>query len=112
ELIVVACGYDAAAMDPLGCMILNSHTFATMTRALMDTADRLCNGKLVMIHEGGYSEGYVHFCGHAVIETLSEASIKVPDPLADDIAGWGQQDLQPHQQALLDRLKPLLEDVR
>lgn len=112
ELIVVACGYDAAAMDPLGCMILNSTSFANMTRSLMDASDRLCEGKLVMIHEGGYSEGYVPFCGHAVIETLSETSTKVPDPVASDIARWGQQDLQPHQQALLDQLKPLLEDIR
>lgn len=112
ELIVVACGFDAAAMDPLGCMILNSTAFATMTRSLMEVADRLCSGKLVMVHEGGYSEGYVPFCGHAVIETLSDSSIRVPDPLAEDIAVWGQQDLQPHQQGLLDQLKPLIKDIR
>ncbi len=112
ELIVVACGFDASAMDPLGCMMLNSEAYARMTRMLLDCADRLCDGRLVMVHEGGYSEGYVPFCGHAVLETLSDSEIRVPDPMGAEIARWGQQGLQPHQQALLDRLQPLLKDIR
>jgi hypothetical protein len=33
-----------------------------------------------MIHEGGYSEVYVPFCGHRVIQELSNSSIKAEDP--------------------------------
>ncbi len=71
ELIIIACGYDANAMDPLARMQLHSDSFRAMTEQVQQAADRLCGGKLVMVHEGGYAESYVPFCGLAVMETLS-----------------------------------------
>ncbi|SQI30927.1 Histone deacetylase-like amidohydrolase [Serratia plymuthica] len=53
ELIIVACGYDANALDPLARMQLHSDSFRSMTALVQDAADRLCDGKLVMVHEGG-----------------------------------------------------------
>ncbi|MFW6346516.1 MAG: class II histone deacetylase [Halomonas sp.] len=102
ELIVVACGYDAGAKDPLGKMLLNSQAFARMTAQVMALAECVCDGRLVMVHEGGYSEGYVPLCGHAVIQTLAGSEIGVPDPQNDEIAAWAYQALQPHQRALID----------
>ncbi|WP_156105264.1 class II histone deacetylase [Litchfieldella xinjiangensis] len=102
DLIVVACGYDACAKDPLGKMLLNSAAFGEMTRQVKAVAERCCDGRLVMVHEGGYSEGYVPFCGHAVIAELAGSAIVVPDPQNDEIAAWAYQDLQPHQKALMD----------
>lgn len=102
DLIVVACGYDACAKDPLGKMLLNSAAFARMTAQLKVLAERCCAGKLVFVHEGGYSEGYVPLCGHAVIQTLAGSALGVPDPQNDEIAAWGYQALQPHQQVLID----------
>ncbi len=83
DLIIVACGYDAAAFDPLSRMSASAQTFREMTRQVMDAADGLCEGKLVLVHEGGYSEAYVPFCGHAVMEELSGSAIHVPDPMAE-----------------------------
>ncbi len=71
ELIIIACGYDANAMDPLARMQLHSDSFRAMTEQVQQAADRLCGGKLVMVHEGGYAESYVPFCGLAVMEALS-----------------------------------------
>ena len=102
EMIVVACGYDACAKDPLGKMLLNSAAFARMTAQVMALARRVCEGRLVMVHEGGYSEGYVPLCGHAVIQTLTDSDICVPDPQKDEIAAWAYQGLQPHQRELID----------
>ncbi|WP_275288271.1 class II histone deacetylase [Halomonas elongata] len=102
DLVVVACGYDACAKDPLGKMMLNSRAFGDMTRDLMGLAKRTCDGRLVMVHEGGYSEGYVPFCGHAVIQALSGSATSVPDPQNDEIAAWGYQALQPHQRGMID----------
>ena len=102
DLIVVACGYDACAKDPLGKMLLNSQAFATMTAQVKAVAERCCSGKLVVVHEGGYSEGYVPLCGHAVIQALAGSKTAVFDPQNDEIATWGYQSLQPHQQALID----------
>ncbi len=86
EAIVVACGYDAAALDPLGRMLATAETFRLMTRKMMQAAADLCDGKLILVHEGGYSETYVPFCGHAVIEEMSGTAIRVPDPLTETVA--------------------------
>jgi acetoin utilization deacetylase AcuC-like enzyme len=82
DLIIVACGYDAAMIDPLARMQATAATFAAMTRRIRDTAAKLCGGKLVLVHEGGYSEAYVPFCGHAAIAALAGSNTAAPDPLA------------------------------
>ncbi|HEI8866696.1 class II histone deacetylase [Serratia sp. AKBS12] len=81
EVIIVACGYDANALDPLARMLLHSDSFRMMTALVQDAADRLCGGKLLMVHEGGYAESYVPFCGLAVMEQLSGIRTEVQDPL-------------------------------
>jgi acetoin utilization deacetylase AcuC-like enzyme len=86
EVVIVACGFDAAAVDPLGRMLCTAETFRALTRKVMEAADRLCGGRLVLVHEGGYSEVYVPFCGHAVLEELSGAPVHAPDPMAKTLA--------------------------
>jgi acetoin utilization deacetylase AcuC-like enzyme len=86
DVIIVACGYDAAANDPLGRMLATADTFRQMTARVMALATQVCGGKLVLVHEGGYSETYVPFCGHAVLEELSRSAIRAPDPLAEVFA--------------------------
>ena len=86
DLIIVACGYDAAAIDPLGRMLATADTFRAMTRQMMQAAAHLCGGKLVLAHEGGYSEVYGPFCGHAVLEELSGSKTTAPDPFAETFA--------------------------
>ncbi|WP_432450443.1 class II histone deacetylase [Aliiroseovarius marinus] len=86
EVIVIANGYDAALIDPLSCMLATADTFRQMTRLVMAWADDLCDGRLMMAHEGGYSEVYVPFCGHAVLEEMSASKRHAPDPLAETFA--------------------------
>ncbi len=86
DLIVVASGYDAAAIDPLGRMLATAETFQAMTNMVMAAADALCDGRLVLVHEGGYSEVYVPFCGHAAIATMAGSKIKADDPFAATFA--------------------------
>lgn len=82
DIIIVACGFDAAAIDPLARMLATADTFRQMTLKIKGLAERLCDGNLVLVHEGGYSEVYVPFCGHAAIEALSGSTITAPDPMA------------------------------
>ena len=86
DAIVVACGFDAAAFDPLGRMLATAETFRQMTRSTKELAADVCDGKLVMVHEGGYSESYVPFCGHGVMAELAHSQIEAPDPFADALA--------------------------
>ena len=44
---------------------------------------KLCGGKLVVAHEGGYSDIYVPFCGLAVVEALLGTRSAVIDPLLE-----------------------------
>lgn len=83
EVIIIACGFDAAAIDPLSRMMATAQTFQDMTGMVMGAAEDLCDGRLVMAHEGGYSEIYVPFCGHAVLTQMSGSDIEADDPFAD-----------------------------
>jgi acetoin utilization deacetylase AcuC-like enzyme len=80
EAIFVASGFDASAMDPLGCMTLTATAYRHMTAALVELAGELCNGRLIMSHEGGYSPVYVPYCGLAVLEELCGFATGIPDP--------------------------------
>ena len=83
DVLIIACGFDAAANDPLGRMLATAETFRLMTRQVMALALEVCAGKLLMVHEGGYSETYVPFCGHNVLQEMSGSSITAPDPFAE-----------------------------
>ncbi len=87
DLILVACGFDASGVDPLSRMLAGSHTFGTLTQTTMELAETLCGGRLVLAHEGGYSEVHVPFCGHRVLETLMGANAPLEDPLQARIDG-------------------------
>jgi acetoin utilization deacetylase AcuC-like enzyme len=88
DLIVVASGFDANLVDPLARMLLHSESFRMMTRQVMELADVHCNGHLVVVHEGGYAESAVPFCGHAVVETLVGADMGVEDPYLELGQAW------------------------
>lgn len=54
ELIIVSAGFDAHERDPLGSLRMTAADFAWVTRELMKSADKLCDGRLVAVLEGGY----------------------------------------------------------
>ena len=53
DLILVPSGFDGGMYDPLGRMMAYSETFREMTGLLLEAADELCEGRLVLSHEGG-----------------------------------------------------------
>lgn len=101
DVIIVACGFDAALIDPLGRMLATADTFRQLTAKIKAAAEDLCDGKLLLVHEGGYSEVYVPFCGHAVLEELSGSQITAPDPFAEVFAA---RQPNPRLQAFYDEL--------
>lgn len=54
ELILVSAGFDTCDGDPLGDLRVTPDGFACLTRLLMNMADELCGGRVVMVLEGGY----------------------------------------------------------
>jgi acetoin utilization deacetylase AcuC-like enzyme len=84
EFVLVASGLDASMCDPLGRMNLTSECFGLLTDRVLDAAGELCDGRLVLCHEGGYSSAYVAYCGLAIVERLAGVATGVIDPYLDD----------------------------
>ncbi len=55
EMILVSAGYDIYHGDPLGTMAVTEAGFAYLTRVVKALADELCDGRLILTLEGGYS---------------------------------------------------------
>lgn len=87
DAIMVTCGFDASGVDPLSRMMCSAETYRLMTRKLRQAADELCDGRLMMAHEGGYCEVHVPFCGHAVLQEMSGSQIDAGDTMGARIAG-------------------------
>lgn len=101
QLILVSSGFDAAALDPLSHMMLSSEIYREFTEQLVELAGRLCKGRIVMCHEGGYSPELVPFCGLAVVEALSGNRMDVVDPFLEEISSYAYQELQEHQNVVI-----------
>jgi acetoin utilization deacetylase AcuC-like enzyme len=54
-----------------------------MMARLKAVAGELCGGRIVAVHEGGYSEVYVPFCANAAIAELAGVVSPVEDPILD-----------------------------
>ena len=111
DFIIVPSGFDAGAHDPLGRQMLTSEAYRSLTAKMMQVAAEVCGGRLVMCHEGGYSGHTVPFFGLAVMEQLSGISSGVEDPFEPVLAGLGGHPLQPHQDALIGAVEPLLKNL-
>jgi acetoin utilization deacetylase AcuC-like enzyme len=108
ELIIVPSGFDANVIDPLGRMLNTSKTYRSMTLLLMEFANEICQDRLLMVHEGGYSTAYVPFCGLAVMEALSGIKTDVVDPFLESYEYLPGQELQPHQDAVIKQCEELI----
>jgi acetoin utilization deacetylase AcuC-like enzyme len=102
DLIVIASGLDASLMDPMSMMMVSSEGYRRMTDLMMELADRVCGGRLAIIHEGGYSTSYVPFCGAAVVEGLLRSEARVEDPFIWGFGGMGYTELLAHQEQVID----------
>lgn len=102
EMILVASGLDGNGMDPMARQMLHSDGFRMLTGYVRQAAEKWCQGRLVMAHEGGYSPFVVPFCGLAILEELSGITTPVTDPFLPGIHAYGQE-LLDHQAAAVQR---------
>ncbi|WP_197739631.1 class II histone deacetylase [Mycolicibacterium sp. P1-18] len=113
DLIVVASGLDANAVDPLARQLLHAGSFRDMTRLVQDAADGLCDGRLVVVHEGGYAESAVPFCGLAIVETLAGIRTEVVDPFEETfVAQQPTARVVEYQKAIVDDIARELRNNR
>ncbi len=55
QLIFVSAGFDAHKDDPLAMQTLTEASFAGLTQRVCQLADECCQGRIVMVLEGGYN---------------------------------------------------------
>jgi len=79
ELIIVAAGFDMHFSDPIGNCNLTSNSYYRFTKEISKIAEKLCEGRLTFILEGGYNIIALPYCVYAVIKALLNEDYKQPD---------------------------------
>jgi acetoin utilization deacetylase AcuC-like enzyme len=89
DLLILSAGFDAHYADPLADLRLRTTDFTTVTQAIMQSAQRICDGRVVSLLEGGYNPVAMADSAIAHLRVLIEASNSRGDgqALLDAIAG-------------------------
>lgn len=101
RLLLVSCGFDIALGDPLGAMRVSPAGFAYMTRIMRQLAEEVCDGRLLIALEGGYSMKAMHDGSLAVLTELSGEVVHPRLPV------W----LEDETQRMLDQASPPLRPL-
>lgn len=70
QMILVSAGYDAHWSDPIGPMVLSVEGYTRLTQMLVELASRLCEGRLVLVLEGGYNLEALGACVVAALRVM------------------------------------------
>ena len=79
QLIIISAGQDANWLDPLAQMMVTMEGFRQLSVYMVELANEACDGRLVMLQEGGYSAAYVPYCAVAAIEPLLNVDLGIVD---------------------------------
>ena len=74
EILLVPCGFDLYLHDRLGGMRVTPEGYALIVFFLLDIAERLCNGRIAFVMEGGYSLRGLRECGLRVLQELCDVA--------------------------------------
>jgi acetoin utilization deacetylase AcuC-like enzyme len=70
QLLLVSAGFDAHWTDPLGQMSLATADFFRLNAIILELADVLCAGRVVMVQEGGYNIEAMAACAATCLNQL------------------------------------------
>lgn len=79
QLILVTAGQDANWLDPLAQMMVTMNGFRQISQLMLDLAEEVCDGRLVLLQAGGYSPAYVPYCTIGAVEPLVGVDLGVVD---------------------------------
>jgi acetoin utilization deacetylase AcuC-like enzyme len=68
---MISAGFDAHELDPLGQLRMTTEGFGRLTTMLLRLADEVCEGRVVLVTEGGYDLNAVSQCLTVVIKSAS-----------------------------------------
>jgi len=70
ELILVSAGFDAHERDPMGGLNVTTDGFRWLASELVKLSKKACNGRMVLVLEGGYSLSALRSCVRAALEEM------------------------------------------
>jgi acetoin utilization deacetylase AcuC-like enzyme len=70
QMVLVSCGFDAHARDPLAGLTVDTEAFAEATRIVISVAEAHAGGRLVSVLEGGYDLQALSACAAAHVGAL------------------------------------------
>ncbi len=79
QLILITAGQDANWLDPLAHMQVTMNGFRQMSQLMLDLAEEVCDGRLILLQAGGYSPAYVPYCTVGAIEPLVGVDLGIVD---------------------------------
>lgn len=80
QLILVSAGFDAHFADDIAMQNLSVDGYGALARMVVEAADELCDGQLLIAQEGGYHEVALPWCVRRTIEVM-RGDPPTPDPL-------------------------------
>ena len=72
EILLISCGFDLYLHDPLCGMRVTPVGYGLMTYFLLEMAERICNGRIIFVMEGGYNLRGIRECGLRVLQELCD----------------------------------------
>lgn len=82
DILLVSTGFDCHYLDMVCNM--NETGYAAVTQRMSNLADELCDGRLVLMLEGGYNAKALADSAYAVSEALAGKPVSALNVLADD----------------------------
>jgi acetoin utilization deacetylase AcuC-like enzyme len=79
EMLLVSYGFDTHWRDPLGNLLLSATGYASLITALTQWSDDYCDGRIMLVLEGGYDLEAAAACGCSVTAAL--LGVAWDDPL-------------------------------
>ncbi len=89
DFVLVSSGFDAHRDDPLASINLSTPAYGQMTAALNEVAESCCEGRLMLLLEGGYDLHALQDCVGGVSRALRQ-----PEPFAApgaELNAWSRQ---------------------
>ena len=80
DIVLLSAGFDAHWCDPLGGLMLCNADYSDLTLEVAEIADQYCDGRMIVIQEGGYHLDAVAQCASTLLLALT-GSDKIVDSL-------------------------------
>jgi acetoin utilization deacetylase AcuC-like enzyme len=74
DIILVSCGFDAHADDPLAAMEVSGAGFHALSAILRGLAEDCCGGRIAFVLEGGYAPSGLYEGTRALLSVLTRAA--------------------------------------